>query len=95
MAGAGGIPLLVRLQLIVFFLPMQADAGEEQRLNRGAGYLHVECGSSPLELLHNMKVFIGKRSWESSVCRPEQSAESVSHIICHGKESPRMLPEMA
>lgn len=44
------------LQLIVFFLPVRADVGAEQRPNRGTGCLLVQHGLSPLELLHNIKV---------------------------------------
>lgn len=54
------------LQLIVFFLLVQAKVGAEQRPNRGTGCLHVWRWPSLLELLHNVKSLM----WKDWILQP-------------------------
>lgn len=60
-------------QLIVFFLPVEADVGAEPRPNRGTRCLHIYCGPLLAKLLHNMN---GK----SALCRLERGNENLTLI---------------
>lgn len=60
-------------QLIVFFLPVEADVRAEPRPNRGTRCLHIYCGPLLAKLLHNMN---GK----SALCRLERGNENLTLI---------------